>query len=131
MKILSVQGSFTLVPDAKPLTSTYLSLVNGLNTYPGFPGTGFPVGNEGVGAEARDDEIPVDGCAVSRCVVRWSASDDDRRWPRLSTSPRDCACDAEAISGGGTVWPGLVTSDGMVSVTAVDDDDSLPPRRVA
>jgi hypothetical protein len=117
MKILSVQGSFTLVPDAKPLTSTYLSLVNGLNTYPGFPGTGFPVGNEGVGAEARDDEIPVDGCAVSRCVVRWSASDDDRRWPR--------------ISGGGTVWPGLVTSDGTVFVTAVDDDDSLPPRRVA
>ena len=82
MKILSVQGSFTLVPDAKPLTSTYLSLVNGLNTYPGFPGTGFPVGNEGVGAEARDDEIPVDGCAVSVCVVRWSAPDDDRRWPR-------------------------------------------------
>ena len=131
MKILSVQGSFTLVPDAKPLTSTYLSLVNGLNTYPGFPGTGFPVGNEGVGAEACDDEIAVDGCAVSLCFVAWSASDDDRRWPRLSASPRDCACDAEAISGGGTVWPGLVTSDGTVSVTAVNDDDSLPPRRVA
>src|SRR5262249_10803206 len=34
-KILSVQGSFTLVPGGKPLTSTYLpSLSNGLNTYP-------------------------------------------------------------------------------------------------
>ena len=97
-----------MVPDAKPLTSTYLSLVNGLNTYPGFPGTGFPVGNEGVGAEARDDEISVDGSAVSLCFVG-----------------------AEAISGGGTVRPGLVTSDGTVPVTAVDDDDSLPPRRVA
>src|SRR5215813_6471281 len=44
-KILSVQGSFTLVPGGKPLTSTYLpSLSNGLNTYPGLSGTGLPVG---------------------------------------------------------------------------------------
>ena len=83
MKILSVQGSFTLVPGAKPLTSTYLSLAsNGLKTYPGFPGTGFPVGNEDVGAEAGDDEVPVDDCAVSLCFARWSTPDDDRRWPR-------------------------------------------------
>jgi hypothetical protein len=83
MKILSVQGSFTLVPGAKPLTSTYLSLAsNGLKTYPGFPGTGFPVGNEDAGAEARDDEVSVDDCAVSLWVVRWAAADDDRLWPR-------------------------------------------------
>src|SRR6059058_3763492 len=45
-KILSVHGSFTLVPDAYPLTSTYLPLLsNGLNTYPGFSGTAFAVGN--------------------------------------------------------------------------------------
>lgn len=71
MKILSVQGSFTLVPGAKPLTSTYLSLASkGLKTYPGFPGTGFPVGNEDVGAEALDDELPVGTCAVSLRLMR-------------------------------------------------------------
>ena len=71
-----------MVPGAKPLTSTYLSLVNGLNTYPGFPGTGFPVGNEDVVAEARDDEVSVDDCAVSLCFVGRSVPDDDERWPR-------------------------------------------------
>src|SRR5215469_8673952 len=65
-KILSVQGSFTLVPDGKPLTSTYLpSLSNGLKTYPGLPGTNFPVGNAVDGAEAREDETLVDDCADS------------------------------------------------------------------
>jgi len=44
MKILSVQGSFTLVPDAYPLISTYLPLEsNGLTTYPGLPGTALAV----------------------------------------------------------------------------------------
>jgi hypothetical protein len=64
-KILSVQGSFTLVPGAKPLTSTYLpSLSNGLKTYPGLPGTNFPVGNAADGAEERADETLVDDCAA-------------------------------------------------------------------
>src|SRR6266542_4250632 len=101
MKILSVQGSFTLVPGAKPLTSTYLSLVNGLNTYPGFPGTGFPVGNEGVGAEARE---------VAPDVPLWLRS----------ASTRGCCCEADTVSGGGIDWPGFVTSDGVSVPTMVD-----------
>src|SRR4029077_20001757 len=64
-KILSVHGSFTFVPGAKPLTSTYLpSLSNGLKTYPGLPGTNFPVGNAADGAEGRADETLVDDCAA-------------------------------------------------------------------
>src|SRR5437762_4544703 len=99
-KILSVQGSFTLVPDAKPLTSTYLpSLSNGLKTYPGLPGTNFPVGNAVDEAEARVDATLDDDCAVSPRVVREVAP-DVRLWPR-SASTRGCCCDADAISGGG------------------------------
>src|SRR5258708_38530228 len=66
-KILSVQGSFTLVPAGKPLTSTYLpSLSNGLKTYPGLPGTNFPVGNAVDGAVAApEDETVVCDCAAS------------------------------------------------------------------
>src|SRR5258708_35778771 len=65
-KILSVQGSFTLVPGAKPLTSTYLpSLSNGLKTYPGLPGTNFPVGNAVDGTETREDESLVVDCYAS------------------------------------------------------------------
>jgi hypothetical protein len=118
MKILSVQGSFTLVPGAKPLTSTYLSLVNGLNTYPGFPGTGFPVGNEGVGADAREDETLVDDCAASLRVMREVAPDVPL-WLR-SASTRGCCCEADTVSGGGIDWPGFVTSDGVSVPTMVD-----------
>src|SRR4029453_16941878 len=65
-KILSVQGSFTLVPDGKPLTSTYLpSLSNGLKTCPGLPGTNFPVGKAVDGAEAPEAETLDDDCAAS------------------------------------------------------------------
>ena len=46
MKILSVHGSFTLLPGVYPLTSTYLFLESkGLTTYPGFSGTRFATGN--------------------------------------------------------------------------------------
>ena len=47
-------------------SSTYLpSLSNGLKTYPGLPGTNFPVGNAVDGADAREDETLVDECAAS------------------------------------------------------------------
>ena len=106
-KILSVQGSFTLVPGAKPLTSTYLpSLSNGLTTYPGLPGTAFPVGNADDGAKAREDEAVVDDCGVSVRLV-----------PELAL-------------GGGIDWPGLVTSDDGFSIPTMVGDSS-PLFRVA
>jgi hypothetical protein len=116
-----------LVPDGKPLTSTYLpSLSNGLKTYPGLPGTNFPVGNAVDGAEAREDETLVDDCAASlRDVTEVPL--DLRLWPR-SVSTRGCCCEADAISGG-IDWPGFVTSDGVSVPTMVDD--SSPPFRVA
>ena len=44
-KIFFEYGSFTLSPDLYPVTSTYPPFgSNGLNTYPGFPGTGLAVG---------------------------------------------------------------------------------------
>jgi len=118
-----------LVPDGKPLTSTYLpSLSNGLKTYPGLPGTNFPVGNAVDGAEAREDETLVDDCAASlRDVTEVPL--DVRLWPR-SAPTRACSCDVGTLSGGGTDWPGLVTSDGMLSVAAVVYDSS-PRFRVA
>src|SRR6266487_5565685 len=122
-KILSVQGSFTLVPEGKPLTSTYLlSLSNGLKTYPGLPGTNFPVGNAGDGAEAREDETLVDDCAVSlRDVTEVPL--DLRLWPRWA-STGGCCCEADAISGG-IDWPGFVTSDEVSVPTMVDDSPPL------
>src|SRR5882757_1949343 len=124
-KILSVQGSFTLVPDGKPLTSTYLpSLSKGLKTYPGLPGTNFPVGNAVGGA----DETLVDDCAAWLPVMPEDPR-DVRLWPR-SAPTRPCSCDVETLSDGETDWPGLVTSDGTVSVAAVVYDSS-PRFRVA
>lgn len=113
-----------MVPDGKPLTSTYLpSLSNGLKTYPGLPGTNFPVGNAGDGADAREDETLVDDCAASlRDVIEVPL--DLRLWPR-SASSRGCCCDADAVSGGGIDWPGLVTSDGVSVPTIVDDSSPL------
>jgi hypothetical protein len=118
-----------LVPDGKPLTSTYLpSLSNGLKTYPGLPGTNFPVGNAVDGAEAREDETLVDDCAASlRDVTELPL--DVRLWPR-SAPIRARSCDVETLSGGGTGWPGLATSDGTLSVAAVVYDSS-PRFRVA
>ena len=114
-KILSVQGSFTLVPEGKPLTSTYLpSLSNGLKTYPGLPGTNFPVGNAVDGAEAREDETFVDDCAASLRDMP-----EVPLWPR-SASPRGRCCGVDATSGG-IAWPGFVTSDGVSVPTIVDD----------
>src|SRR5690349_12345793 len=87
--ILSVQGSFTLVPEGKPLTSTYLpSLSNGLKTYPGLPGTNFPVGNAVDGAASREDETLVDDCAISSRDVT-EVPLDLLRWLR-SSSTRGC-----------------------------------------
>ena len=89
-----------MVPEGKPLTSTYLpSLSNGLKTYPGLPGTNFPVGNAVEEAEAREDATLDDDCAVSLGVVREVVS-DVRLWPR-SASTRGCCCEADAISDGG------------------------------
>jgi hypothetical protein len=109
-----------LVPDGNPLTSTYLpSLSNGLKTYPGLPGTSFPVGNAVDGAEGREDETFVDDCtACLRDVIE--VSPDLRLWLR-SASTRVCCCEADAISGGGIDWPGFVTSDGVSVPTMVDD----------
>src|SRR5947208_4907685 len=92
-KILSVHGSFTLVPGAKPLTSTYLSLAKGLNTYPGLSGTAFAVGKFSCGAEARDEPLLVEDCAVSLRVVRGTPF-DVRLWRRSAA-----VC-------GGIGWPG-------------------------
>jgi len=119
-KILSVQGSFTLVPEGKPLTSTYLpSLSNGLKTYPGLPGTNFPVGNAVDGAEEPpEDETVVCDCAASlRDVTEVPL--DLRPWPR-SASTRGCCCEADAISGE-IGWPGFVTSDAVSVPTMVGD----------
>ena len=107
------------MPEAKPLTSTYLpSLSNGLKTYPGLPGTNFPVGNAVDGAEEREAGTLVDECDAS---LRDTAGVplDVRLWPR-STSPRGCCCGADATSGG-IDWPGFVTSDGVSVPTMVDD----------
>ena len=73
-----------MVPEGKPLTSTYLpSLSNGLKTYPGLPGTSFPVGNAVDGEEAREDETLVDdGAASSRDVTEVPL--DLRPWLRSS-----------------------------------------------
>jgi hypothetical protein len=117
-----------LVPDGKPLTSTYLpSLSNGLKTYPGLPGTNFPVGNAADGAEAREDETLVDDCAASlRDVLEVPL---DLRLRLCSVSAGGCCCEADAISGGGIDWPGFITSDGVSVPTMVDD--SSPLLRVA
>ena len=45
MKIFPEYGSFTLLPEGYPVTSTYLVGSEGLNTYPGLFGTGFATGN--------------------------------------------------------------------------------------
>ena len=112
-----------MVPDAKPLTSTYLpSLSNGLKTYPGLPGTNFPVGNAVDGTEAREDETLVDDCPASlRDVTEVPL--DLRPWLR-SASTRGCCCEADAVSGG-IGWPGVVTSDGVSVPTIVDDSPPL------
>jgi len=112
-----------LVPEGKPLTSTYLpSLSNGLKTYPGLPGTNFPVGNAVDGAEAREDETLADDCAASlRDVTEVPL--DLRLWSR-SASTRGCCCEADAIPGG-IDWPGFVTSDGVSVPTMVDDSSPL------
>jgi hypothetical protein len=65
----------------------------------------------------------VDDCAVSPPVER-----EVRLW-RRSVSTRGCVCGADAVSGG-IDWPGLVTSDGGVSVPTIVDDSS-PLFRVA
>src|SRR4030095_9206611 len=124
-KILSVQGSFTLVPDGKPLTSAQRpSLSNGLRTDPGLPGTNFPVGNVVEGAEAGEDETLVCDCVVSlRDVAEVPL--DLRLWPR-SASIRGSCCGADATSGG-TDWPGFVTSDAVSVPTMVDDPWLLLP----
>ena len=72
MKILSVQGSFTLVPDAYPLISTYLPLEsNGLTTYPGLPGTALAVGNSACEEDAGSEEdVFVLDCVVSLWATR-------------------------------------------------------------
>src|SRR5882724_492155 len=125
-KILSVQGSFTLVPEGKPLTSTYLpSLSNGLKTYPGLPGTNFPVGNVVDGAAPEDETLVCDCTGSWRDVTEVPL--DLRPWLR-SASPRGCCCEAEAVSGG-IGWPGFVTSDAVSVPTMVDD--SSPRFRVA
>jgi hypothetical protein len=112
-----------LVPDGKPLTSTYLpSLSNGLKTYPGLPGTNFPVGNAVDGAEAREDEtLGCDSAASLRDVTEVPL--DLRLWPR-SASTRVCCCEADAVSGG-IDWPGFVTSDGVSVPTMVGDSSPL------
>jgi hypothetical protein len=113
-----------LVPDGKPLTSTYLpSLSNGLKTYPGLPGTNFPVGNAVDGAAtAPEDETLVCDCAASlRDVTEVSL--DLRLWPRPA-STRGCCWGADATSGG-IDWPGFVTSDGVSVPTMVDDSSPL------
>ena len=108
-----------MVPEGKPLTSTYLpSLSNGLKTYPGLPGTNFPVGNAVDGAEAREDETLVDDCAISSRDVT-EVPLDLLRWLR-SSSTRGCCCEADAISGA-IGWPGFVTSDAVPVPTMVDD----------
>jgi len=113
------------VPDGKPLTSTYRpSLSNGLRTYPGLPGTNFPVGNVVEGAEPGEDETLVcDGVVSLRDVTEVPL--DLRLWPR-SASTRDCCCEADATSGG-TDWPGFVTSDAVSVPTTVDDPWPLFP----
>ena len=45
MKIFPEYGSFTLLPEGYPVTSTYLVGSEGLNTYPGLFGTGLATGN--------------------------------------------------------------------------------------
>jgi hypothetical protein len=112
------------VPDAKPLTSTYLpSLSNGLKTYPGLPGTNFPVGNADDGAEAREDETLVDDCAASlRGVTEVPL--DLRLWPRSAWTGGGC-CEADVVSGGGIDWPGFVTSEGVSVPTMVDESSPL------
>ena len=112
-----------MVPDAKPLTSTYLpSLSNGLKTYPGLPGTNFPVGNAVDGAEALEDET-FDDCAASLRLVP-DVPLDVWLWPR-SAPTRGCCCEADAISGGGIDSPGFVISDGVSVPTMVDDSSPL------
>jgi hypothetical protein len=44
-KTLPEYGSFTLLPEAYPVTSTYLVGSYGLKTYPGLSGTTLAVGN--------------------------------------------------------------------------------------
>src|SRR6266516_3180781 len=102
-KILSVRGSFTLVPGANPLTSTYLSLAKGLNTYPGLSGTAFAVGKFYCGAEGRDKPAFVEDCAVSLRVVRGTSL-DLRLWRRSAPVWGDIG------------WPGWITSDEVASV---------------
>ena len=112
-----------MVPDGKPLTSTYLpSLSNGLKTYPGLPGTNFPVGNAVDGAEAPEDETLDDCSAPSRGVIE--APLDLRLVPR-SASTRGCRCEADVVPSGGIVWPGFVTSEGVSVPTMVDDSSPL------
>jgi len=66
-KILSVQGSLTLVPGVYPLTSTYLPLEsNGLNTYPGLSGTALAVGNA---VEVEEEACAGGDGFGSGCVV--------------------------------------------------------------
>jgi hypothetical protein len=114
-----------LVPDGKPLTSTYLpSLSDGLKTYPGLPGTNFPVGNDVDGAEAR--EAPDDSATSLRLVPPVPLD----LWLCPPPAPTGTWLgDVDPLSGG-TDWPGLVTSDGRLSVDAVVYESS-PRFRVA
>lgn len=84
------------------------------------------MGNAVDEVEGREDETLDDGAACLRDVTE--APLDLRLWP-LSASTRGCGCEADAVSGGGIDWPGLVTSDGVSVPTVVDD--SSPRFRVA
>src|SRR5205807_3875048 len=71
--------------------------------------TAFAVGKFSCGAEARDEPLLVEDCAVSLRVVRGTSL-DVRLWRRSAA-----VCGAEAISGG-IAWPGWLTSDEVASV---------------
>jgi hypothetical protein len=104
MKILFVHGSFALLPDVKPLTSTYLLESNGLITYPGLPGTNLAVGKSACPEEACDEDdgfvfASVDRVACVGCVRATRGAAVDRGLEGLSLSVRGCWRREEATSG--------------------------------
>jgi len=115
MKILSVQGSLTLVPGVYPLTSTYLPLESkGLTTYPGLPGTALAVGNSACTEEARDD---ADDFGFScRASVRLALETFDRG--RLLSGADRGRCCVTATSAAGIGW---LTPVSVVSIVTASD----------